>query len=94
MAKTRRTKRNGKAPIKSRNITLAVVKNGERKQAHKNATTTHVGLVLTGVNRGKLYPYRSVKRGGPDVRLTKRTVVGTVAGAAKSAVQRLAEIGR
>ena len=90
MAKTRRKKTNGKAPIKSRNITLVIVNNGERKKAHKDAIPTHVGVVLSGVNRGKPYPYRSTKRGGvAPAKLAPRTVVGSVVNGAKALADRV-----
>lgn len=86
MAKTRRKKINGKAPIKSRNIALVVINGGERTKANKDAIPTHIGVVLSGVNRGKDYPYRSTKRGGtPPAQLAPRTIVArTVGGISKT----------
>lgn len=86
MPKTRRTKHNGKAPLKSRNIKLIelgttphAILNPEAKheRSRRNVSVT----ILSGVNRGKNYPYRSTKRGGraiPDVRLAPRDVVARV----------------
>jgi hypothetical protein len=90
MAKTRRKKINGKASIKSRNIKLDIVNSGERMKAHKNATPTNVGIVLTGVNRGKVYPYRSTKRGGtPPAKLAPRIMVGRTLGGMRALANRV-----
>ena len=90
MAKTRRKKINAKAPIKSRNIALVVINNGEQKKAHKYAIPTNIGVVLSGVNRGKAYPYRSTKRGGvAPAKLAPRTVVGSVVNGAKAVANRV-----
>lgn len=76
MAKTRRTKRNGKAPLHSRNVKIFVVKPGEQVRlaggarkdepvkTNPKAKPIFLGRVYTGVNTGKVYPYAGTKRGG------------------------------
>jgi hypothetical protein len=75
MAKTRRKKLN-RSPIKNQQINLFVVEEGARiacnghrmppKKMSPNAKAkpVFVGRVYTGVNKGKVYPYASAKRGG------------------------------
>lgn len=110
MAKTRRKKTN-RSPTKNQQINLFVVEQGERiavdghrtaeskMQPNKKATPVFVGRTYTGVNKGKVYPYASAKRGGPVVRgsegqpLTKR-VLAAITGAGESAkleAEKLAE---
>lgn len=65
MAKTRRVKRNT-SPRKNQQITLVVVEEGSRYAARKDneAKPVFLGRVYTGINKGKVYPYASTKRGG------------------------------
>lgn len=95
MAKTKRTKKSGKAPLHSRNITLLVAEQGERVQlaggarkdravkSNPNAKPVFLGRTYTGVNRGKVYPYASKKRGGaPEaLSLAERRTVAVLDGA-------------
>jgi hypothetical protein len=85
MAKTRRTKHNGKAPLKSRNVNLIklgslplVAKPGRSPASARAEIDVQV---FSGINRGKKYPYASAKRSGravPDFRLRPRDTVATV----------------
>jgi hypothetical protein len=82
MAKTRRHKinRSPGTPF-GRHCRAAVVEQGsqmkttgarkeitETKGAGKDAKPVHLARVYTGVPKGKLYPYRSEKRGGVSSR--------------------------
>jgi hypothetical protein len=64
MPKTRRTKIN-RSPLRPfRNAMAVVLNNGEKKKKHKDAKPRFEGVVLTGIPRGKVYPYAGKKRGG------------------------------
>jgi hypothetical protein len=76
MAKNR-SKRQNRCPQKNSQIRLVAVEaghllrtNGFRTDntkmvaAAKDATPVFVGRVYTGINKGKVYPYASKKRGG------------------------------
>ena len=89
MPKTRRKKIN-KSPQKIfRNSKVMVVEEGfgirtagyratGKQVAAKGEKVkgVHVGRVYTGVPRGKTYPYAGKKRGGPDLVLAPRKVIG------------------
>lgn len=57
--------------MSSKNHVLQIAIPGERKNGRV------VGRVYTGIAKGKVYPYRSAKRGGASLMaLTPRRVVG------------------
>lgn len=78
MAKTRRKPQN-RSPRKNSQIQLVAVEAGhllrtngfrtdETKMvgASKEARPVFIGRVYTGINKGKVYPYASKKRGGGE----------------------------
>jgi hypothetical protein len=83
MPKTRRTKRNGKAPL-TRNSTLVLVAQGEsvikgRAVAGKPKGKLITGKVYTGEPVSKAYPYGSARQGyGAAPRVIRRRPVSLI----------------
>jgi hypothetical protein len=98
MPKTHRQRRHkGPQPAYSRNIKIFVAVPGEQVKlaggarkdqpvkSGKDSKPIFLGRQYTGVNRGKVYPYRSAKRGGipaigSGIKLAKRKTVAVVDG--------------